>query len=163
RNGGAMTETDIQDPAPLRDRLANGAVLAVLVLARLLPYRRRGAAMGGGFRHVLGPLARWPAPVRAHLDPARPALDARELRPLTPAVPENAGRSLAEIYSGTEFTDRIHAADPLGGAGLPALEQAAQAGRPVILAVAHFGNYDALRAALSGRGWPIGALYRPMN
>ena len=40
---------------------------------------------------------------------ARPDLTAREVRHLTRAVPENAGRSLAEIYSGTEFTDRIHA------------------------------------------------------
>ncbi|SIQ48664.1 KDO2-lipid IV(A) lauroyltransferase [Paracoccus thiocyanatus] len=158
-----MTETDIQDPAPLRDRLANGAFLAVMVLARLLPYRRRVAAMGWFFAHVLGPLAGWRGRIRANLALARPDLAAPEIRRLTRAVPENAGRSLAEIYSGTEFTDRIHAADPLAGAGLPALEQAAQAGRPVILAVAHFGNYDALRAALSGRGWPIGALYRPMN
>ncbi|RDW13336.1 lysophospholipid acyltransferase family protein [Paracoccus thiocyanatus] len=158
-----MTETDIQDPAPLRDRLANGAFLAVMVLARLLPYRRRVAAMGWFFAHVLGPLAGWRGRIRANLALARPDLSAPEIRRLTRAVPENAGRSLAEIYSGTEFTDRIHAADPLGGAGLPALEQAARAGRPVILAVAHFGNYDALRAALSGRGWPIGALYRPMN
>ena len=79
------------------------------------------------------------------------------------AVADNAGRSLAEIYSGAEFTARIAAADPLTGPGLPALAEAAAAGRPVILAVAHFGNFDAIRAALVARGWPIGALYRPMH
>ena len=33
----------------------------------------------------------------------------------------------------------------------------------MILACAHFGNYDAMRAALAARGWKVGALYRPMN
>ncbi|WP_449044298.1 lysophospholipid acyltransferase family protein [Paracoccus versutus] len=160
-----MTETDTetQEPAPLRDRIANGAFLAVMGLARILPYRRRVPAMGWFFAHLLGPLAGWRRRIRANLAIARPDLSAAEVRRLTRAVPDNAGRSLAEIYSGAEFTDRIHAADPLAGPGLPALEQAAQAGRPVILAVAHFGNYDAMRAALAGRGWPVGALYRPMN
>ncbi len=160
-----MSETQIetQDPVPLRDRIANGAFLAVMGLARILPYRRRVPAMGWFFAHVLGPLAGWRRRIRANLAMARPDLSEAEVRRLTLAVPENAGRSLGEIYSGTEFTDRIHRTDPLTGPGLPALEQAALAGRPVILAVAHFGNYDAMRAALSGRGWPVGALYRPMN
>lgn len=158
-----MTETD-PDPAPtLRDRLANGAFLAIMGLARLIPYRQRIPAMGWLFAQVLGPLAGWRKRIRANLALARPDLSAREMRHLCRAVPDNAGRSLAEIYSGAEFTDRIHAADPLTGPGLPALEQAAQAGRPVILAVAHFGNYDAMRASMVGRGWPVGALYRPMN
>ena len=101
-----MSESDRPEPVALRDRIANAAFLALMGLARALPYPRRIATMGWFFAHVLGPLA---------------------------------------------------------GPGLPALEQAAQAGRPVILAVAHFGNYDAMRAALAGRGWPVGALYRPMN
>lgn len=158
-----MQDTETHDDVALRDRLANGAFLAIMGLARLLPYRWRIPAMGWFFAWVLGPLAGWRARIRANLAMARPDLTPSELRHLLRAVPQNAGRSLAEIYSGAEFVDRIHAADPLTGPGLPALEQAAQAGRPVILAVAHFGNYDAMRAALAGRGWPVGALYRPMN
>ena len=156
-----MTETE--DPVPLRDRLANGAFLALMGLVRVLPYRLRIPAMGWFFAHVLGPLAGWRGRIRDNLAKARPDLSPAEVRRLCRAVPDNAGRALAEIYSGEEFTTRIHQADPLAGPGLPALEQAADAGRPVILAVAHFGNYDAMRAALTGRGWPVGALYRPMN
>ena len=158
-----MSESDRPEPVALRDRIANAAFLALMGLARALPYPRRIATMGWFFAHVLGPLAGWRKRIRANLAMARPDLTPAERRRLERAVPENAGRSLAEIYSGAEFTDRIHASDPLAGPGLPALEQAAQAGRPVILAVAHFGNYDAMRAALAGRGWPVGALYRPMN
>lgn len=158
-----MSDTDPPEPVPLRDRIANAAFLAVMGLARALPYERRIPAIGWLFARVLGPVAGWRQRIRTNLAMARPDLTPAELHHLLRAVPENAGRSLAEIYSGAEFTDRIHAADPLAGPGLPALEQAAQAGRPVILAVAHFGNYDAMRAALAGRGWPVGALYRPMN
>lgn len=158
-----MSDTDTPEPVPLRDRIANAAFLAIMGLARALPYKRRVPAIGWFFAWVLGPLAGWRKRIRTNLAMARPDLTPQELRHLLRAVPENAGRSLAEIYSGAEFVDRIHASDPLTGPGLPALEQAAQAGRPVILAVAHFGNYDAMRAALAGRGWPVGALYRPMN
>ncbi|MDQ7263351.1 lysophospholipid acyltransferase family protein [Paracoccus sp. PS-1] len=158
-----MSETETPEPISLRDRIANGAFLALMGLARILPYERRIPVMGWFFAHVLGPLAGWRRRIRANLAMACPDLPPAEIRRLTRAVPDNAGRSLAETYSGEEFTDRIRASDPLTGPGLPALEQAAAAGRPVILAAAHFGNYDAMRAALAGRGWPVGALYRPMN
>ena len=158
-----MSETETPEPIALRDRIANGAFLVVMGIARIIPYAQRIALMGWFFAHVLGPLAGWRQRIRDNLALARPDLTAREVRHLTRAVPANAGRSLAEIYSGTEFTDRIGAEDRLAGPGLPALEQAAAAGRPVILACAHFGNYDAMRAALAARGWPVGALYRPMN
>lgn len=158
-----MSETETPEPISLRDRIANGAFLALMGLARILPYERRIPVMGWFFAHVLGPLAGWRRRIHANLAMACPDLPPAEIRRLTRAVPDNAGRSLAETYSGEEFTDRIRASDPLTGPGLPALEQAAAAGRPVILAAAHFGNYDAMRAALAGRGWPVGALYRPMN
>lgn len=151
------------DRATLTDRLANGAFLAIMALARLLPYQRRIPAMGWVFGHLIAPLAGWRRRIRDNLALARPDLSEEEVARLVRAVPDNAGRSLAEIYSGEAFTARIHASDPLEGPGLPALEAALDSHRPVILACAHFGNYDAMRAALSGRGWPVGALYRPMN
>ncbi|ODT60934.1 MULTISPECIES: lauroyl acyltransferase [Paracoccus] len=151
------------DRSTLTDRLANGAFLAIMGLARLLPYHRRIPAMGWVFAHVIAPVAGWRRRIRDNLALALPDLPAAEVEALVRAVPDNAGRSLAEIYSGDAFTDRIRRDDPLEGPGLAALEAALDSHRPVILACAHFGNYDAMRAALSARGWPVGALYRPMN
>ena len=151
-----MSDEDRTSPT---DRLASGAFLAVMTLA----YDRRIPAVGWIFAHLLAPVAGWRRRIRENLTLARPDMSAQDMRRLTRAVPANAGRSVAEIYSGDEFTARIRAADPLEGPGLPALEQAFDAHRPVIIACAHFGNYDAMRAALSARGWPVGALYRPMN
>lgn len=154
----------MKDEAPaLLDRAASAAFLGMMRLAALLPYERRIPAVGWAFSHLLAPLAGWRRRIRANLAFACPDLDPAQVEAITRAVPDNAGRTMAEIYAGEAFTARIAAADPLEGPGVPVLEAAAAEGRPVILACAHFGNYDAMRAALKARGWPVGALYRPMN
>ena len=158
-----MTQPPEEPPVPLADRLSSGAFRLLVGLFLLMPYHRRVPAMGWAFAHVVAPLAGWRRRIRDNLALACPGLPPAQVRRLMRAVPDNAGRALIEIYSGTEFTARIGAEDRLAGPGLPALEQAAAAGRPVILACAHFGNYDAMRVALAARGWKVGALYRPMN
>lgn len=149
-------------PSP-RDRAASLAFEAVIGGLRRLPYERRIPAAGRVFARLLGPLAGWPARIRANLALACPDLAPAEIARLVRAVPDNAGRAMAETYSGAEFTARMAATSWLEGEGLPVIEAAAGGGRPVILACAHFGNYDALRAVLAARGWPVGGLYRPMN
>ncbi|WP_299358415.1 lauroyl acyltransferase [uncultured Paracoccus sp.] len=148
---------------PLTDRAASLLFITIIRMVRLLPYRRRIPAMGWIFAHLAAPLAGWRRRIRDNLALARPDLSPREVQRLTRAVPDNAGRSVMEIYSGAGFTRRLQASEPLTGPGLPALEQAVAAGRPVVLACGHFGNFDAVRAALVGRGWTVGGLYRPMN
>ena len=53
--------------------------------------------------------------------------------------------------------------NPLSGAGWVALQQAVAEERPVILVTGHYGNYEAVRAALVGRGIKVGGLYRNMS
>ena len=154
---------DSSEPIPLRDRLASGLFVAVMAMARALPYHQRVPAVGWFFARVAAPVAGWRKRIRHNLALARPDLSKAEVERIVRSVPDNAGRAMAEIYAGEEFTTRIRASDPLEGPGLPALEQAFSDNHPVILACAHFGNYDAMRAALAARGWPVGALYRPMN
>ena len=163
---------DLHPPAPagddvapptLSDRVVALAVRGLLGLAMRLPYDRRIPFMGRVFRHLVAPLAGYRRRALANLAAARPDLSAADHRRIAAGVADNAGRSIAEIWSGPAFSARIAAADPLTGPGLAPLLAATAAGRPVILAVAHFGNYDAMRAALVARGITVGAVYRPMD
>ena len=147
----------------LRDSIASALFLGVMRAALLLPYPQRIAAAGWVFAHLLGPVAGWRRRIRTNLARACPDLPTAEIRRLTRAVPDTAGRAMAETYSGAGFTQRVAASDPLEGPGLPELAAAGDAGLPAILACGHFGNYDAVRAALKARGWQVGGLYRPMN
>ena len=54
------------DRSTITDRMANGAFVAIMGLARLLPYSRRIPAMGWVFSHMIAPIAgcgcaKWPA------------------------------------------------------------------------------------------------------
>lgn len=142
--------------------LQNRVLRGLIGAARLLPYRVRVPAMGWLASRVIAPLAGWRRRIRANLAHVRPDLPEAEVARLTRAVPDNVGRTLIELYSGAEFVARARAA-PVTGPGLPALDAARAAGRPVILVTGHFGNYDAARAALIARGHNMGALYRRMS
>lgn len=147
---------------PLRDALQNLAIRAILGAVLLVPYRARVPMMGWIVARVVAPLVGWSARVRANLAHVMPDLPESEVRRLVRAVPDNAGRTLIEIYSGQQFKDRVKDT-PLTGPGLPALQQARAEGRPTIIVTGHFGNYDAPRAALAAQGFPLGALYRQMR
>lgn len=140
---------------------ANLFLRGLIGLIGLIPYRWRIPAMGWLVSRVMAPLAGFDRRVRDNLQLARPDLTDAEVRRLCKAVPDNAGRTLIELYAGQDFVDRARAA-PISGPGLAALEQARDEGRPVILMTGHFGNYDAARANLIARGHEMGALYRRM-
>jgi Kdo2-lipid IVA lauroyltransferase/acyltransferase len=151
------------DKGSIVDWLTDLLIRGVLAVALLLPYRARIPFMGWLTCHLVAPIAGYRRRAMAHLKGAIPAMSPGDRRRVANGVADNFGRSIAEIYSGKEFLRRIAAADPLEGPGLPALLSAVAAGRPVIIAVAHFGNYDAMRAALVARGITVGAVYRPMD
>ncbi len=140
---------------------ANLFLRGLIGVAALIPYRWRVPAIGWLVSRVLGPLAGFDKRVRDNLRLARPDLDPAEVRRLVRVVPDNAGRTLIELYAGSAFLERARAA-PVTGPGLQALEQARKSGRPVILMTGHFGNYDVARANLISRGFDMGALYRRM-
>ncbi len=149
-------------PATLTDHLVDRAFRAMLWCARALPYERRVPVVGWIVSRLVAPLAGYSRRVRDNLALVCPELSAAEVRRLVRAVPDNVGRTTIELYSGDAFIDRVRDL-PLQGPGAAALEAAHQAGRPVILATGHFGNYDVARAALVARGYRVGALYKPMK
>jgi Kdo2-lipid IVA lauroyltransferase/acyltransferase len=163
----APQESEPADSPPEKgsfvDWFSDLLIRGLLAIALRLPYDRRIPFMGWLLRRVVSPIAGYRRRAMAHLAKAVPALSPRDRRRIADGVADNFGRSVAEIYSGADFVNRIAAADPLSGPGLPALMAAIAAGRPVIIAVAHFGNYDAMRSALVARGITVGAVYRPMD
>ncbi|MDU9003581.1 lysophospholipid acyltransferase family protein [Sedimentitalea todarodis] len=140
---------------------ANLFLRALIGGFKLIPYPQRIRAMGWLVARVMAPLAGFDRRVRDNLILTCPDLAESEVRHLCRAVPNNAGRSLIELYSGQSFIDHATAAE-IGGPGLAALQEAREAGRPVILMTGHFGNYDAARAKLISMGFEMGALYRRM-
>lgn len=156
-----MSDTSQTTPS-LSDRLTDAAFRGLLALAGALPYRWRVPAAGWIVARLVAPLAGWHRRIRDNLALVCPEMPAAEVERLVRAVPDNVGRTMIELYSGTEFLDRVRDL-PLTGPGAAALGAAHAAGRPVILATGHFGNYDVARAALISRGYRVGALYRPMK
>ena len=142
----------------LQDRLFR----ALIWLLLRLPYRWRVPLCGWVVSRLIAPLAGYRKRIRDNLALVMPELPPEQVEQIVRAVPDNVGRTLIEIYSGPEFIARA-ASLPLTGAGVEALEAAFKAKRPVILVTAHFGNYDATRAALIARGYPVGALYMNMS
>ncbi|KIC08301.1 lauroyl acyltransferase [Leisingera sp. ANG-M1] len=132
----------------------------LLLGMRLFPYRMRVPLMGR-LVTAMGRLAGFDKRVRDNLKLVSPELSGLDAGQLYRDVSDNAGRMIAELYAGEMFYDRARKA-PITGPGLDALEKARAEGRPVLLATAHFGNYDAARAALVARGHAMGSLYRRM-
>lgn len=95
-------------------------------MALVLPYKARVRTMGWLTANVLGPIGGFRKKVRDNLAHVLPDLPESEVRRLTRAAPNNAGRTLIE------------------GLGLADLEKARAERRPVILATGHMGNYDAV-------------------
>ncbi len=142
--------------------LQNLIMRGLLKAALTLPYRTRVNMMGWLMSRVMAPLAGYSKRVRANLAHVMPELPEAEVARLVREVPDNAGRTLIEIYSGSEFIARMKDIE-FHGPGAEILREARDSRRPVILHTGHFGNYDVPRAALIAHGYDVGSLYNPMK
>jgi Kdo2-lipid IVA lauroyltransferase/acyltransferase len=145
-----------------RDAAVNGAIRTLLAGLLALPYRWRVPVTGWIAARVVAPLAGWDRRIRDNLALVCPDLPDAEVRRIVRAVPDNAGRTLIEMYSGQEFARRVEDT-PLSGPGAEAFLEALAAGGPILLVTGHYGNYLVPRAVLAKRGVALGALYRPMS
>lgn len=140
------------------DRLWRGTIW----LALRLPHRVRVAGMGWLFRTIVGPLSGRAAQARKNLEMVFPDMTAAERARITRAVLDNVGRVVMENYATADQMARAKGWQP-EGPGWAAAEAARAAGRPILFISGHYGNYQAGRAALNGRGYRMGGLYRPLN
>jgi KDO2-lipid IV(A) lauroyltransferase len=143
------------------DTAVNAALRGLLGVAGAMPYDRRVAFVGAVTRRLVAPLAGYHRRSDANLRLIFPDMPAAARRRIAHAAADNAGRTLAEIFSGAEFIDRVRDA-PATGPGHAAIAEARAAGRPVILVSGHFGNYDVPRAWFAARGVQVGGLYKPL-
>lgn len=154
------------DPSKLttKDRVgyfcSNLFLRSLISLVSCIPYRWRVPTMGKVVA-AAAPFVGYEKRIRNNLAIARPDLSEDDIKRICQQVPNNAGRTLVELYAGAPFIERAKQAE-ISGPGLSALEDARAAGKPVILMTGHFGNYDAARAGLIARGHEMGALYRRM-
>lgn len=144
------------------DRLADAAFRGLIWLMRRLPWRTRIRVTGWFFAHVLGPLAGYRRRAEENLAFVYPGIDWRTRRRIARDCLDNMGRTIIENYSPEDQMRDVAVLKP-GGDGWPAIEAARRARRPIIFVSAHFGNWQAARAALNQRGYDIGGLYRPFN
>ena len=157
-----MEPKDLPPLTRLGQYLVNLVLGGMVALALALPYRWRLPLIGWLVSRVVSPLAGWPKRIRANLAYAFPELPEDRIPEVVRGVPDNAGRTLIEIYSGSDFKARLKDITP-EGPGWTALEEARVTGRPVFLISGHFGNYDAVRGFVAMKFGPVGGLYRPLN
>ncbi|WP_375230827.1 lysophospholipid acyltransferase family protein [Roseobacter sp. S98] len=141
--------------------LSNLAIVALIRLALLLPYDTRVRFVGWVVQHVIGPVAGYRARALSNLALIMPDTPETERQQIAARCLNNVGRTFIENYSSRDFPARL-ADNDLDGPGVDALEQAHKENRPVVLVTGHYGNYEAVRAALVARGYRIGGLYRNM-
>nr|WP_304504934.1 lysophospholipid acyltransferase family protein [Defluviimonas sediminis] len=146
----------------VNDWISDRLIRAFLAALRVLPFDLRRALGARFVSGVIAPVAGFRRRVRDNLALVMPDLPQAEVRRMMRAVPANMGRALVELYSPEDLTARVRD-EPFQGPGVPALEEAHRTGRGVLLVTGHIGNYDSLRAALIGRGYRVGGLYKPMR
>jgi KDO2-lipid IV(A) lauroyltransferase len=146
----------------LNDYVQNIILRGLLAAVDCLPFAWRLKTLGFATAYIIGPIAGYNKRVHDNLALIMPDLPKREVRRLMRAVPANTGRTMAELYSGTDFKDRAKHAK-ITGDGLAALEQAMERGQGVILVSGHLGSYEVARAVLFERGFNVGALFKPFS
>lgn len=143
-------------------RAYSWAIVALLRVPLILPYRMRLEVVAWLMAYVVSPLAGYDRRIRDNLAHACPDLPEAEIRRLIRQVPANTGRMLIEISSGEAFMKRLSGIN-LQGPGLTALDAATAEHRPVVVVSGHLGNGEAARFLLAKHGLSIGVLYRPVD
>lgn len=157
-----MEPSDLSLPTRIGQYLVNLALGGAMRLALALPYRWRVPFIGWLVSDVVAPLAGWRKRIRDNLQRVWPELTPEQVQAIVKGAPNNAGRTLAEIYSGPDFIDQLRDITP-EGPGWQAIEDARAKGKPVMLISGHFGNYDAVRGFVAMKFGEVGGLYRPLN
>jgi len=100
--------------------------------------------------------------IAGNLDYVLPDLSHDQRQKLVKEVGTSFGQTMIETYSAAEFR-KSHRQPVVSGAGLGVLRAAKAAGKGAVLVSGHFGQWEAIRAALLELDLETGAVYRPNN
>ena len=166
RNTGAMPDSTKKSDNPLKGRTAhyvsNVIITGLIRVALTLPYAWRVRMFGAIVANFIGPLVGYRRRAIENLEHIFPEMDKVQRAEIAKASLNNVGRTLIENYSTKDMLARMEK-HPISGAGFEAIKDAQTAGRAIILAGAHLGNYETTRAALATHGFNFGGLYRNMS
>jgi KDO2-lipid IV(A) lauroyltransferase len=133
---------------------------SALTLVRWRSFDSRSRGLGTTFAAVM----RWFPPARRRFDREAkrvfPDMKRSDRAKLGQAMGRHMGRTLFEIYHDAEFQTQ-HQKFEVSGPGLAALKEAQAAGKGAIVVSGHFGQWEAVRAAIKMHGLESGAVYRP--
>lgn len=133
---------------------------SALTVVRWRSFESRSRALGTTFAAVM----RWFPPARQRFarEAARvfPEMARGDRLKLGQEMGRNMGRTLFEIYHVAEFQTQHHQVR-ISGPGLDALMGAQASGKGAIIVSGHFGQWEAIRAAIKMHGLESGAVYRP--
>ena len=161
----AMTAADAEfnyraRPHWLAERVHFAGYMTGYGLAKALGPKWINAAMGGLMRNV-GPLLPLSKRAYRNFDLVRPAYDAEARRRIVRGVFDNFARTGFE-YAAIPYLSRAAADWRVEGLEHYLEAQKAAGGR-LIVASAHVGNWEAVRAVAALHGPPLGLIYRAFN
>lgn len=135
---------------------------ALLGLARALPVRPRLALASWLARAAVATIPSLGARVEGNLRLVFPTMDAAERRRVRDGMADSFGRTMIEVMTRRDFQRRRDWTGP-SGPGWDALRAARAAGKGAFLVSGHFGQWEAVRAALMAEGIEVGAMIRPVK
>ncbi len=135
---------------------------ALLGLARALPVRPRLALASWLARTAVARLPKLGARVEGNLRLIFPEMEADERRRIRDGMADSFGRTMIEVMTRRDFQRRHDWTGP-SGPGWEALLAARAAGKGAFLVSGHFGQWEAVRAALMAEGIEAGAMIRPVK
>lgn len=137
-------------------------LLSALTVSRGRSFESRARNLGT----LAGLVTRWFPPARWRIEPdlkrVFPEMSRKQRVRLCRDIGRNMGRTLFEIYHCAEFQKFRHKITA-SGPGLQALQDAQARGKGAIIVSGHFGQWEAIRSALSVHGMQAGAVYRPQK
>jgi len=135
---------------------------ALLGIARRLPARARLGFASAFTRLLVAVVPDMRRRVDANLRLIFPDMPAAERRRIRAAMADSFGRTMIEVMTRRDFQARGDWTGP-AGPGWDALRASRAEGRGALLVSGHFGQWEAVRAALLAEGIESGAMIRPVK